>query len=989
MKKRKIIIRICVLLLICALFIPFVPVAYAAETDDITQDQAVDYIQSLEGLYIDVDDGEYTDVDLAMQYFKEAGGRQIVSLEYICGGTGAYCYAYSASDGAIPDGWVRKFYSDGYVPQPGDVAVWDKNQGIGGDDGHVALVLSVVVDGEGYAIKYVDQVTGSGNPASVSDDYLNADNPTCYIVPTFNQIFSMDEILASDARFNVLVLDAANPINFQFDDDSEYYSNSSIEEVKKSGESFLDSMTEYSNNYVAIVSYSDLAGVVIDFTNDVQQLKKAINDVYEKGGSNLTSGLKKAKELLDSVTNENAIKNIIVCTTGVADSGDYSYDGIYSPDDDRVPANWVDVDTDKELYATANVAVAAAEDIKNSGVTIYVIGVFNPIESALPADGHTLANFFRITAEDVASGSECFYSSENTDGLKNVFGQVEEKIDDVQEIRIYVKGRKDDTIDYESKDEHGVYIPFNLSFKSLIYSSESSRYNPQLAYMLMALAYSAYNANGSGNKNNINDCNIYYSYKSIGLDENDIQLFNYYEKISDPQYGKDNVGFALGRSTLPNGKKLVVVTVRGSVGGIQSMSSDWRSNFNLGKLDRGNYYHNGFKKAADKILAALDSYSDGCVGDGYDKDTVYVVTGHSRGAAVANLVSKFLIDDGVSKNNVFDYNFACPDVARDVSGVWNKDGKYSCIMNINDCSDPVPWIPGVLGNVIGDISTSNLAVFNIVSAISNLRKNGASSDFSWKNLTSAWGKYGNTYWFSNDWNNIGSLMLHFTSHEQENYLGYLSKLYSESEYKGTVDAMIRTIGADFANSLSIIGVYCPVDVEVYDSDGKLIAAVQGDEITYGDGVNIDNVIVITMEDRKEFLLNGYDNVKVNFKGTDSGEMLYFYSHVDLVSQKFINGDGYIGVALNAGKTYVSDLDLKDMEETRLYETDSNGNKSAEIGKDGSVLDSSSDSDSLLLSISKKVQDAKGWKISAEGNRKLIIWISILALIIIFIWFVMM
>lgn len=990
MKKRRLFARICALLMVCVILSPFVPVVYAADGDDITQDQAVEYIRSLEGLCIDVDDGEYTDVDLAMQYFKEVGGRQIVSLEYICGGTGAYCYADPVSDGAIPDGWVRKYYSDGYVPQPGDVAVWDKNQGVAGDEGHVALVISVVADGAGYSIKYVEQINGSGQPASVTEDYLDAGNPTCYIVPTFNQIFTMEEILAADARFNVLVLDAASSVNFVFSEDNVYSSNNSIDEVKSAGESFLDSITEYRNNYVAIVSYSDEAEIVTDFTNDTQVLKSAINDVYETGGrSNPAAGLAKAQELLSSVTNENAIKNVIMCTTGLADEGDYSYEGEYSPNDDRVPETWVNDDTGIELYAMANVAVKTADDIKNSGVSIYVIGVFNPIESALPADGQTLANFFRITAEDMASGSECFFSSENTDGLKDIFGQVEEHIDEVQEIRIYVKGTKDTAADYEAKDEHGVYIPFNLSFKSLIYSSESTRYNPQLAYMLMALAYSAYNANGSGNKNTLDDCNIYYSYKSMGLDEDDIKLYNYYKKISDPEYGEDNVGFAFGRSTLPNGKKLVVVSVRGSVGAITSRSSDWKSNFNLGEVAPGTYYHSGFKSAADKVMNELDGYSGG-----FDKDTVYVVTGHSRGAAVANIVSKLLVDKGISQDNVFDYNFACPDVARDASGVWNKDGKYNNIMNINDCSDPIAWVPGVAGNIIGDFIGKNKGISNLISAINDLRKNGFSDDFNWKNLVSAWGKYGNTYWFSNDWRNIGALLLKMDSHQQENYLGYLSKLKPQSEFKGTEDAVIRQLCADAASKLSIIGFFCPVDVELVDSDGNLLAAVQGDEIRYGEGVDIGDIIVITMGDRKEFLINGHDNVKVNFVGTDSGEMTYFYAHVDLASQQLSGGDGYTNVELSKGKTYVSDLDLNNMEETRLYETDSNGDVVAEIAKDGAVLDTSvdsatsSDDDDPLFSFSKWKENV-GWDVSDAQLRAMIVVIAIFVIIVIFIGLTMM
>lgn len=991
MKKRRLFARICALLMVCVILSPFVPVVYAADGDDITQDQAVEYIRSLEGLCIDVDDGEYTDVDLAMQYFKEVGGRQIVSLEYICGGKGAYCYADPVSDGAIPDGWVRKYYSDGYVPQPGDVAVWDKNQGVAGDEGHVALVISVVADGDGYSIKYVEQITGSGQPASVTEDYLDAGNPTCYIVPTFNQIFTMEEILAADARFNVLVLDAASTVNFVFSEDNVYSSNNSIDEVKSAGESFLDSITEYRNNYVAIVSYSDEAEIVTNFTNDTQVLKSAINDVYETGGrSNPAAGLAKAQELLSGVTNENAIKNVIMCTTGLADDGEYSYEGVYTPSDDRVPASWVNEDTDIELYAMANVAVSTAGDIKNSGVSIYVIGVFNPIESALPADGQTLANFFRITAEDMASGSECFFSSENTDGLKNIFGQVEEKIDDVQEVRIYVKGPKDDVTRYESKDEHGVYIPFNLSFKSLIYSSESTRYNPQLAYMLMALSYSAYNANGRGNKNTSDDCNIYYSYKSMGLDENDIQLGGYYEKNSDPNYGEDNVGFALGRSTLPNGKKLVVVTVRGSVGEIWPMSSDWESNVNVDSFGAGNYYHYGFNVAAKKVIAALDSYSDGCVGDGCDKDTVYVVTGHSRGAAVANLVSKFLVDEGISKDNVFDYNFACPDVAKDGIGLWNKDGEYSNIMNICNCADPVPWVPGILGNILGSGEDRTLNTF-----ISEIRKTSTSSAFGWRNLITSWGKYGNTYWFALDWENKETAKLQLNAHRQEVYLEYLSRLESENSFKGWADASFKQFVTVMSNKMTISSVWCPVDVEVTDSSGKFLASVVGDNVIYGDGVDIGDIVVLTMDDRKAFLVNGYDNYTVSLKGTGDGELTYIYSQVDLGEQTLNGGDVYEHVPLTADKTYVSTISLDDISDTKLYETDASGSVVAELGNDGSVIDtsvdsvtSSDDDDDPLFSFSKWKENV-GWDVSDAQLRAMIVVIAIFVIIVIFIGLTMM
>jgi tetratricopeptide (TPR) repeat protein len=44
----------------------------------------------------------------------------------------------------LPDGWTRIAYTAEFIPQPGDIAVWDTNEG--GGFGHVAIIISANID---------------------------------------------------------------------------------------------------------------------------------------------------------------------------------------------------------------------------------------------------------------------------------------------------------------------------------------------------------------------------------------------------------------------------------------------------------------------------------------------------------------------------------------------------------------------------------------------------------------------------------------------------------------------------------------------------------------------------------------------------------------------------------------------------------------------------------------------------------------------------
>ena len=136
-------------------------------------------------------------------------------------------------------------------------------------------------------------------------------------------------------------------------------------------------------------------------------------------------------------------------------------------------------------------------------------------------------------------------------------------------------------------------------------------------------------------------------------------------------------------------KQVVAVVIRGTNLTIE----EWSSNFDLGNRSKFSSYedwtdsnnHKGFDVAANRVMEYLQSYADK-YGLNTD-DTVFWVMGHSRGAAVANILSAKLIDKG---NTVYAYTFAAPNTTVSSSA---SAAKYACIFNLVNEDDFVPCVP--------------------------------------------------------------------------------------------------------------------------------------------------------------------------------------------------------------------------------------------------------------------------------------------------------
>lgn len=170
-------------------------------------------------------------------------------------------------------------------------------------------------------------------------------------------------------------------------------------------------------------------------------------------------------------------------------------------------------------------------------------------------------------------------------------------------------------------------------------------------------------------------------------------------------YSDDDITeFAIGHHRVTyNGvtKEIVAVIVRGTNGTIE----EWASNFDLGDPNKTDSdwnttdNHRGFDVTSTRVFKYLQNYSETYL---TSADAIYWVMGHSRGAAIANILSAMLIDNG---EKVFGYTFAAPNTT--ISADANST-KYDSIFNLVNEDDFVPCVPMTAWNFVRYGQTATL-----------------------------------------------------------------------------------------------------------------------------------------------------------------------------------------------------------------------------------------------------------------------------------------
>ena len=199
--------------------------------------------------------------------------------------------------------------------------------------------------------------------------------------------------------------------------------------------------------------------------------------------------------------------------------------------------------------------------------------------------------------------------------------------------------------------------PITFTYNSAYFNQPSDEFNKDIAMLSFGLSLTTGSRTAMYNfLNDLRFKDLYFS--SV-----------YYDGTTE-----DSIGYSFAHKAI--GKQhLVLVTVRGCDYGLE-----WSSNLKLGK--EGN--HEGFNEAAEMVVNDLDTY----LKKHNQESPKVLITGYSRGGAVANVASDILLQREESKKlfkdeDLYSYTFETPRGCAEAR-------EYKNVFNIINSMDLIP-----------------------------------------------------------------------------------------------------------------------------------------------------------------------------------------------------------------------------------------------------------------------------------------------------------
>lgn len=217
----------------------------------------------------------------------------------------------------------------------------------------------------------------------------------------------------------------------------------------------------------------------------------------------------------------------------------------------------------------------------------------------------------------------------------------------------------------------------NIKWNIKQFTGKTSTYNHDLAKTLMAFSASVYR------KKDIEEALLnmgFSNIKALNFPSPDDQVI--------PAGKEDGCSYAFATKNIIVDKDkvstIVLVLVRGTV------QNEWYGNINVGTGPE----HYSFKFASDMVKDDFAKYYNELKSKELISDDVRAgITGHSRGAAIANLLAGQNFNagtfEGFDKNNVYAYTFATPNASK----VASSGASYNNIFNIINPVDFVGVVP--------------------------------------------------------------------------------------------------------------------------------------------------------------------------------------------------------------------------------------------------------------------------------------------------------
>ena len=343
-----------------------------------------------------------------------------------------------------------------------------------------------------------------------------------------------------------------------------------------------------------------------------------------------------------------------------------------------------------------------------------------------------------------------------------------------------------------------------------------------------------------------------------------------YDSITNSQ------SFAAGNKIL---KPLLVVDIRGSV-----TWWDWVNDIGAQVLP----FNNRFAALAEEVFTNVENYlsSTGL------QDPIILVTGHSMGAAIANILAARL-NETMDSGNIYAYTFATPRTVNEaVSG--NQAVNYPNIFNILNSNDAVTYVP----------LTITLPVVNY------------------------WKRHGIDLYINMPYSESRETdILGMPCHSMSVYLNWLNS----SEVLSLQEMLALSEEARVRGLLPIIAkIKCPVGVTIKDSNGNIIGyESQQENAVYPD--MLDNGVMSWIEEdgaKMFFIPSIADAASIEIEAYDYGSMNFTVGSVDASTESEIKTLN--NISLYPGKEFTADVSEDvPVEDTQLFITE-NGETVGEV-----------------------------------------------------------
>lgn len=257
-------------------------------------------------------------------------------------------------------------------------------------------------------------------------------------------------------------------------------------------------------------------------------------------------------------------------------------------------------------------------------------------------------------------------------------------------------------IDFTSMATGAETISTEVAWDDEWFFQDPTVYNHELATMCSVLSAVANSESAYYQAGSNSPAYMESALAALGFEEISTASYQYrseiFDEIVDFITGTDDVvaySVATKHVTGEDGaeKTLFLVSIRGSYG------SEWLSDLNMGSAaayDMDEITHEGFAQAAREIVDELAARITEEAGLGGTDDIALLFTGHSRGAATANIAAAYA--DEMSQglrvlaplSSIYCYTFATPEVTTFDTA---RDALYDNIFNIMNPSDMVPRLP--------------------------------------------------------------------------------------------------------------------------------------------------------------------------------------------------------------------------------------------------------------------------------------------------------